>query len=205
MRTLLIVLTLLVATATPASAATPLEAGTMLTTSTGMRCTNGFNVRGHLVVSPSCGSVGTTVRGPGGVDIGPVIAVRPAYAVVRITNPYAWVQRPTVVGNTRSITGSFETPVGGQVCAVSQTTGLWCGTVVAKNVTVSYPTGAVHGLTRTNLCAEPGDREWAPVFTGTQAQGHVLGGSGNCTTGGASFFYPVNRILSAEGFTLVTG
>lgn len=204
MRTLLIVLTLLVATATPAAAATPLEAGTILTTSTGLRCPNGFNVHGHLLISPSCGSVGTTVRGPGGVEIGPVIAVRTTYAVVRITNTLAWVQRPTVLGYSRAITGSLETPVGGQVCAVGRTTGMRCGTVVAKNVTVTYPTGTVYGLTRTNLCSEPGD-QWSPVFTGTQAQGHVLGGSGNCSSGGSSFFYPINRILSAEGFRLVTG
>jgi streptogrisin C len=204
MRTLLIVLTLLVATATPASAATPLEAGTILITSTGMRCPNGFNVHGHLLVSPSCGPVGTTVRGPGGVEVGPVIAVRSTYAVVRITNPYAWIQRPTVVGYSRAITGSFETPVGGQVCTAGRTTGLRCGTVVAKNVTVSYPTGTVYGLTRTSVCIEPGD-QWSPIFTGTQAQGHVLGASGNCTTGGSSFLYPINRILSAEGFRLVTG
>lgn len=204
MRTLLIVLTLLVATATPASAATPLEAGTILTTSSGVRCPNGFNVRGYLLVSPSCGNVGTTVRGPGNVEIGPITAVRTTYAVVRITNTFAWTQRPTVVGYGRAITGSVETPVGGQVCTVGRTTGLRCGTVVAKNVTVTYPTVTVYGLTRTNLCMEPGD-QWAPVFTGTQAQGHVLGASGNCSSGGTSFFYPINRVLAAEGFTLVTG
>ncbi|MFD1150890.1 S1 family peptidase [Saccharothrix hoggarensis] len=203
MRTLLIVLTLLVATATPATAATPLEAGTILTTSTGARCVNGFNVRGHLLIATTCGPVGTTVRGPGGVDIGPVTAVRQTYAVVRITNTAAWVQRPTVAGTGVSVTGSLETPVGGQVCMAGRTTGLRCGTVLAKNVTVHYPDGIVYGLTRTNLCVEPGD-QWSAVFTGSQAQGHVLGASGNCSSGGTSFFLPVNRILAAEGFTLVT-
>jgi streptogrisin C len=204
MRTLLIVLTLLVATATPASAATPLEAGTILTTSSGIRCPNGFNVRGYLLVSPSCGYVGTTVRGPGGADIGPITAVRTTHAVVRITNPYAWIQRPTIAGYGHTITGSFETPVGGQVCTVGRTTGLRCGTVLNKNVTITYPNGTIYGVTRTNLCIEPGD-QWAPFFTGTQAQGHLLAASGNCSSGGTSYFYPINRILSAEGFTLVTG
>ncbi|WP_367136207.1 S1 family peptidase [Saccharothrix sp. HUAS TT1] len=210
MRTLLIVLTLLAAAASPAVAApaalpTPLEAGTPLYAANGARCANGFNVRGHLVVPPSCGNVGTAVRGPGMVDIGPVVAVRQTYAVVRITNTAAWVQRPTIAGFPgTTIRGSAETPVGGQVCAAGRTTGLRCGVVQAKNVTVNYPEGVVYGLTRTNLCTEPGD-QWAPVFTGAQAQGHVLGGSGNCTTGGTSFFQPINRILAAEGFTLVTG
>lgn len=210
MRTLLLVLTLLVATAAPAvattdtaAAATPLEAGTPLSTWNNPRCVNGFNVRGHLLVSPSCGPVGTIVHGPGGVDIGPIVAVRSTYAVVRITNTAAWVQRPTIAGRG-AVTGSTEMPVGGVVCTVGRTTGLRCGTVQAKNVTVNYPTGVVHGLTRTNLCTEPGEH-WSPVFAGTQAQGHLLGGTGNCTTGGTSFFTPINQILAAEGFTLVTG
>ncbi|MCE6999670.1 S1 family peptidase [Saccharothrix sp. S26] len=213
MRTLLIVLTLLVAAAAPAAATpeeigaalpTPLEAGTSLYPSSGGRCANGFNARGHLIVPTSCGALGTVVRGPGLVDVGPIVAVRQTYAIVRITNTTAWVQRPTIAGSGGTITGSTETPVGGTVCAAGRTTGLRCGTVQAKNVTVNYPTGVVYGLTRTNLCSEPGD-QWAPVFTGSQAQGHVLGGSGNCTVGGTSYFEPLNRVLTAEGLTLVTG
>ncbi|XVS63290.1 S1 family peptidase [Actinosynnema sp. CA-299493] len=209
MRTLLLVLALLAAVATPATAATaalptPLEAGTALSTGNGARCANGFNVRGHLIVSPSCGVVGAVVRGPGAVDVGPIVAVRPAYAIVRITNTAAWVQRPTIAGRSGAITGSAETPVGGQVCAAGRTTGLRCGAVQARNVTVNYPEGVVYGLTRTTVCTEPGD-QWAPVFTGSQAQGHSLGGSGNCSVGGSSFFYPLNRILAENGFTLVTG
>jgi streptogrisin C len=215
MRTLLLVLTLLLAAATPAAAtpdnsgtapvATPLEAGTPLYPTIGVRCVNGFNVRGHLLVPPGCAPLGAIVRGPNGVDIGPVVAVRQTYSVVRITNTGAWVQRPTIAGYAgTTIRGSAETPVGGSVCTAGRTTGLRCGTVLAKNVTVRYPEGVVYGLTRTNVCIEPGD-QWAPVFTGAQAQGHVLGASGNCTTGGHSYFLPINRVLSAEGFTLVTG
>ncbi|MFE9745569.1 S1 family peptidase [Saccharothrix saharensis] len=214
MRTLLIVLTLLVAAAAPAAAApegigaaalpTPLEAGTSLYPSSGGRCANGFNARGHLIVPTSCGTLGTVVRGPNLVDIGPIVAVRSTYAIVRITNTAAWVQRPTIAGRGGTITGSAETPVGGTVCAAGRTTGLRCGTVQAKNVTVNYPGGIAYGLTRTNVCTEPGD-QWAPVFTGSQAQGHSLGGSGNCSTGGASYFEPLNRVLAGEGLTLVTG
>lgn len=209
MRTLLLVLTLLVAAAAPAAATTaalptPLEAGTPLYAYNGGRCANGFNARGFLIVPPSCGIVGTVVRGPDMVDIGPVVAVRTTYAIVRITNTAAWVQRPTIAGRTGVITGSAETPVGGSVCAAGRTTGLRCGTVQAKNVTVNYPEGVVYGLTRTNVCTEPGD-QWAPIFTGSQAQGHSLGGSGNCSVGGSSYFEPLNRVLAAERLTLVTG
>ncbi len=31
------------------------------------------------------------------------------------------------------------------------------------------------------------------------------GGSGNCSSGGTTYFQPVNEILSAYGLTLVTG
>jgi hypothetical protein len=201
MRTLLLVLFALVATATPATAATPLSAGTPLTSSTGGLCSNGFNVKGHLLVSPSCGGLGATVKGPGGGVVGPVIATRPTYSVVKIGDPAQWVQLPGIVGRPGSITGSVESPVGAAVCAAGRTSGWRCGTVQAKNVTVSYPGGTVTGLTRTSLCAQPGD-EWGAVVAGTHAQGHLLGASngGACAT----YFYPLNRILAAEGFTLVT-
>ncbi|QFZ22837.1 S1 family peptidase [Saccharothrix syringae] len=206
MRTLLIALALLLGAAIPASAApVPLEAGTPLTApSSANRCANGYNVRGYLLVPPNCAPVGAVVSGPGGIDVGAVVAVRETYSVVRITNTTAWVQRPTIAGRTGVVTGSAETPVGGAVCAVGRSSGLRCGTVQARNVTVNFPTGTVSGLTRTTLCTDPGET-WKPVFTGSQAQGHVLGGSGNCSTGGTSLFYPVNRILAENGFTLVTG
>jgi streptogrisin C len=190
MRTLLIALTLSL------TAAIPLEAGTPLTSSTGARCVNGFNLDGHLVVSASCAGAGATVRGPGGGTIGPVIAARATYSIVKITDPTMWDQLPRAAGTT--ITGSTEAPVGGTVCMVSPTTGRRCGTVTAKNATVTFPGGTVTGLTRTTLCAEPGDH-WAAIISGTQAQGHVLGGSG-CST----YFQPINRILTAEGLTLLT-
>jgi streptogrisin C len=61
----------------------------------------------------------------------------------------------------------------------------------------------VTGLTRTNVCAEPGDSggSW---LSGNQAQGVTSGGSGNCSSGGTTYFQPVNEILSAYGLTLVT-
>jgi len=205
MRTLFLALVLLLGAATPAAAApVPLEAGTQLTTLPAYRCVNGYNVRGYLLVPRNCGPLGTVVRGPGGVDVGPIVAVRSTYAVVRITNTTAWVQRPTIAGRSGFITGAAESPVGAAVCTVGRTTGLRCGTVQARNVAVHFPEGSVSGLTRTTLCTEPGEL-WSPVFAGSQAQGHLLGGSGNCSTGGVSYFQPLRQVLAAEGFTLVTG
>ncbi|RKT57130.1 S1 family peptidase [Saccharothrix australiensis] len=184
--------------ATPASAATPLEAGTALTGPGGGRCVNGFNVRGHLLVSARCAGAGGVVRGPGGGVIGPVTAVRDVYGVVRVADPSAWDQLPRVAGLSTPVAGAAEAPVGATVCAAGRRTGWHCGTVQAKNQSVHYPEGTITGLTRANLCVQPGD-DWLPVVSGDQAQGHLVGGSG-CT----AYFYPVNRILAAEGFTLVT-
>ncbi|WP_433264232.1 S1 family peptidase [Actinosynnema sp. CS-041913] len=200
MRTLLIVLLALVATATPASAATPLEAGTQLTLNQNSRCVNGFNVRGYLLVSVHCANANGTLIGPGGVVIGPVERKRATYGVVRILDPSAWDQLPRLAGHPTPITGSVEAAVGATVCTSSRISGWRCGTVVAKNQSISHGTGTITGLTRTNLCVQPGD-DWLPVISGSHAQGHLMGGStGGCT----SFFYPINRILAAEGFTLVT-
>lgn len=104
---------------------------------------------------------------------------------------------------TVRVAGSSESAVGASICRSGSTTGWRCGTVQAKNQTVRYPQGAVTGMTRTNACAEPGDSggSW---LSGTQAQGVTSGGSGNCSSGGTTYFQPVNEILSAYGLRLVT-
>jgi streptogrisin C len=93
--------------------------------------------------------------------------------------------------------------VGAAICRSGSTTGTRCGVIQAKNQTVNYPEGAVTGLTRTNVCAEGGD-SGGPWLSGDQAQGVTSGGSGNCTTGGTTFFQPLNEILATNNLTLVT-
>jgi len=53
------------------------------------------------------------------------------------------------------------------------------------------------------VCAEPGDSggSW---LSANQAQGVTSGGSGNCTSGGTTFYQEINPILAAYGLTLVT-
>ena len=41
-------------------------------------------------------------------------------------------------------------------------------------------------------------------ITGDQAQGVTSGGWGNCSSGGETWFQPVNEILSPYGLTLHT-
>lgn len=84
-------------------------------------------------------------------------------------------------------------PIGSVLCHVGQTTGLRCGTLVAVNLTIVFPTGVVTGVFRYTACAEPGDHG-SPIFypgNGTQV-GTIVAGIGNCSAGGHSFGLPLN-------------
>jgi streptogrisin C len=173
----------------------------------GGRCSIGFSVSGGFVTAGHCGDPGTATQGFNRVAQGTFQGSSfPG-------NDYAWVRvnanwTPVGVVNNYSggnvaVAGSQEAAVGASICRSGSTTGWHCGTVSAKNQTVNYAEGSVSGLTRTNVCAEPGDSggSW---LSGSQAQGVTSGGSGNCTSGGTTYFQPVNEILSAYGLTLTT-
>jgi streptogrisin C len=169
----------------------------------GGRCSIGFSVSGGFVTAGHCGRVGSATTQPTGTFRGSSFP----------GNDYAWVQvasgntpLPLVEGYSNpdvTVSGSQEAATGASICRSGSTTGWHCGTIQAKNQTVNYPQGTVTGLTRTNVCAEPGDSggSW---LSGSQAQGVTSGGSGNCSSGGTTFFQPVNEILSAYGLSLLT-
>jgi streptogrisin C len=118
-----------------------------------------------------------------------------------------WTPQPWVNlynGTAAVVGGSTAAPPGSAICHSGSTTGWHCETVQATGSTVNYPQGTVYELTMTNVCAEPGDSggSW---LSGNQAQGVTSGGSGNCTSGGTTYFQPVNEILGRYGLTLVTG
>jgi hypothetical protein len=76
------------------------------------------------------------------------------------------------------------------------------GTVTALNVTVHYVGGGtVRQMIQTNVCAEPGD-SGGPLYAQTVALGLTSGGSGNCRTGGTTFFQPVTEALSKYGVSV---
>ena len=66
---------------------------------------------------------------------------------------------------------------------------------------MNYSEGSVSGLIDTNVCAEPGDSGGA-LFDGSYAIGLTSGGSGDCSSGGETFFQPVTAALGAEGATI---
>lgn len=103
------------------------------------------------------------------------------------------------------ITGATSAAVGATVCKSGSTTKVTCGKITAKNVSANYGNGVVvDGLTRTTVCANPGDSGGA-VYAGGQAQGIVSGGTSTCTNGSVMLFQPIGEVLSAFGVTLVRG
>ncbi|MFI5841742.1 S1 family peptidase [Catenuloplanes sp. NPDC051500] len=173
------------------------------------RCTIGFNVSNpatpnvyYFITSGHCvGAVGSPVRsGPGGTVIGTVVQRLDSrdFALVRYT-PSSVTRPPSAVnrynGTLQPITTFGTAFVGQQVQRAGSTTGLRGGTVTALNATVNYAEGTVYGLIRTTVCAEAGD-SGGPLFAATVGLGLTSGGSGNCTTGGISYFAPVTPLAA---------
>ncbi|MCZ9344930.1 S1 family peptidase, partial [Streptomyces sp. TRM76130] len=117
-----------------------------------------------------------------------------------------WTATPDVRaegGQRVRVAGSVQALVGAAVCRSGSTTGWHCGTIEQHDASVHYAQGTVDGLTRTTVCAEPGD-SGGPFVAGVQAQGITSGGSGDCVNGGTTFFQPVNPVLRDFGLTLKT-
>jgi streptogrisin B len=94
--------------------------------------------------------------------------------------------------------------LGESVVRNGSTTGIHTGTVTALNVSVRYSGrlhGVVSGLIQTNVCAEPGD-SGGPLYDGKNALGITSGGSGDCTSGGTTFYQPVREAANAYGVTV---
>ncbi len=108
-------------------------------------------------------------------------------------------------GSTQEITKAAEAAVGMKVQRSGSTTGLSDGTVTGLDATVNYGNGdIVNGLIQTDVCAEPGDSGGA-MFSDDSAVGLTSGGSGDCTSGGETFFQPVTDALKATGAEIGAG
>ncbi|WTO78981.1 S1 family peptidase [Streptomyces sp. NBC_00210] len=102
-------------------------------------------------------------------------------------------------GSTQAITKAGEATVGMKVTRSGSTTQVHDGEVTGLDATVNYGNGdIVNGLIQTTVCAEPGD-SGGSLFAGDTAIGLTSGGSGDCSSGGETFFQPVTEALSAFG------
>ncbi|MEV5731007.1 MULTISPECIES: S1 family peptidase [Streptomyces] len=121
------------------------------------------------------------------------------YGIVRYSGS---VSRPGTA-NGVDITRAATPAVGTTVIRDGSTTGTHSGRVTALNATVNYGGGdVVSGLIQTNVCAEPGDSGGPLYGSNGTAYGLTSGGSGNCSTGGTTFFQPVTEALSAYGVSV---
>jgi streptogrisin D len=172
----------------------------------GGRCNIGFNARAlptyYFLTSAHCvDPVGSTVYADSArtVVLGVVAAVDTGhdYALVRYTNTA--IAKPSAVnlynGTLQPITSAAAGYVGQSVRRSGVTTGVRSGTITGLNATVNYADGVVTGLIRTSVCAEAGD-SGGPLFSGSTALGMTSGGSGNCTTGGTTYFSSASRAMT---------
>ncbi|EWM10548.1 S1E (streptogrisin A) family peptidase [Kutzneria sp. 744] len=173
-----------------------------------VRCSIGFSVSGGFVSAGHCGQPGYSVVGWDGSAMGSFAgSTFPGNDFSYIRTGNGWWQAPVVLGwgtvSDALVRGDWVAPPGTSVCRSGSTSHWHCGTVEALGDTVNYAQGAVYNMTRTTVCAEPGD-SGGSFITGDQAQGVTSGGYGNCSSGGETWFQPVGPILAAYGVGLVT-
>jgi streptogrisin B len=166
------------------------------------RCSLGFNVvKGstyYFLTAGHCGKVAKTWY----TDQAHRTLIGPTASYSFPGNDYALMQYSnTALSHPGGYTAA-NAFVGEKVTRDGSTSGVHSGTVTALNVSVHYQGGgSVSGMIQTTVCAEPGD-SGGPLYDGTKGLGITSGGSGDCKTGGTTFFQPVTEALSAYGVSL---
>ncbi|GAA1375358.1 S1 family peptidase [Catellatospora chokoriensis] len=178
----------------------------------GSRCSLGFNVRSasgvyYFLTAGHCTNLATSWYANSartqliGTRVGTSFPGND-YGIVRYDSS---ISHPGDVylynGSYQDITSAGNATVNQTVYRSGSTTGLRSGRVLGTGATVNYPQGTVTGLIRTNVCAEGGD-SGGSLFAGTVALGLTSGGSGNCSSGGTTYFQPVTEPLSVYGVSV---
>ena len=175
------------------------------------RCSVGFGVtkgtQQGFATAGHCGKAGAKTTGYNQVAQGTFQAsVFPGRDMAWVGVNSDWTATPAVKGEGGQdvqTAGSVQALTGAAVCRSGSTTGWHCGTIEQHDTSVTYAEGTIDGVTRTTVCAEPGD-SGGSYISGAQAQGVTSGGSGDCTSGGTTFYQPINPLLSTYGLTLRT-
>ncbi|MEU9800094.1 S1 family peptidase [Streptomyces sp. NPDC051000] len=175
---------------------------------TSWRCSLGFNVRSgttyYILTAGHC----TDGAGTWWSNSAHTTVIGPTVGSSFPTNDYGLIKYnsstpipPGTVGS-QDITSAVNATTGMSVTRRGSTTGIHSGSVTGLNATVNYGGGdVVYGMIRTNVCAEPGD-SGGPLYSGSRAVGLTSGGSGNCSSGGTTFFQPVVEALNAYGVSV---
>lgn len=168
------------------------------------RCSLGFNVvKGstyYFLTAGHCGNVANTWY----TDSGHTTLIGPTVGSSFPGNDYALVRYDNTALSHPGGYSAANATVGESVKRTGSTSGTHSGKVTALNVSVRYSGsggGTVSGMIQTNVCAEPGD-SGGPLYDGSKALGITSGGSGDCTTGGTTFYQPVPEAASAYGVTV---
>ncbi|PWR16229.1 serine protease [Micromonospora sicca] len=197
----------------PGVLSTRLNGGQAIYAGGGGRCSLGFNVRNsagtyYFLTAGHCTNISASwyTNSSQTTYIGPRVGTSfPGndYGIVRYDN--TGLSHPGTVylynGTSQDITGAGNAYVGQSVKRSGSTTGVHSGSVTATNATVTYAEGSVYGLIKTTVCAEPGD-SGGSLFAGSTALGMTSGGSGNCSSGGTTYFQPVTEALSVYGVSV---
>jgi streptogrisin B len=168
------------------------------------RCSLGFNVKNssganYFLTAGHCTQGYPAYYNSAGTYLGPTVGTSFPGNDYGIVQYASGAPAPSGTVGSQDITSAGNAYVGEPVKRRGSTTGVHSGTVTGTNATVNYGSdGIVYGLIDTNVCAEPGD-SGGPLYNGTIAVGLTSGGSGNCTSGGETFFQPVTEALSAYG------
>ncbi|MEU3342042.1 S1 family peptidase [Streptomyces sp. NPDC002144] len=182
--------------------------------STGGRCSAGFNVTNgqtdFILTAGHCGPTGSVwfANSQGNQQLGTTVQQNfpgSDFSLVQYASGTAGQGADIVAignGNGVRITGVSDPVVGERVFRSGSTSGLHDGEVKGLDATVNYPEGTVTGLIETNVCAEPGD-SGGPLFSEGIALGITSGGSGDCTSGGTTFFQPVTKAMQALNVQLI--
>ncbi|MGW3310420.1 S1 family peptidase [Streptomyces sp. NPDC001073] len=185
----------------------PFIAGGDAISGSGGRCSLGFNVvKGgapYFITAGHCTQAISTWSDSSGDEIGTNEQSSfpdNDFGLVKYTSDVA---HPSAVdlynGSSQTITHAADATVGEKVTRSGSTTQVHTGTVTGLDATVNYGNGdIVNGLIQTDVCAEPGD-SGGSLFDGDAAIGLTSGGSGDCTSGGETFFQPVTEALSTFG------
>ncbi|WP_442819176.1 S1 family peptidase [Streptomyces sp. NBC_01236] len=185
----------------------PFVAGGDAITGSGGRCSLGFNVvkggQPYFITAGHCTEAISTWSDSSGNQIGTNEQSSfpdNDFGLVKYTGN---VDHPSEVdlynGSSQPITKAGDATVGEKVTRSGSTTQVHSGTVTGLDATVNYGNGdIVNGLIQTDVCAEPGD-SGGSLFDGDTAIGLTSGGSGDCTSGGETFFQPVTEALSTFG------
>ncbi|TQL66506.1 streptogrisin B [Nocardioides albertanoniae] len=168
----------------------------------GYRCSLGFNVRSggtyYFLTAGHCGDRAENWY----TNSGQTTRIGPTAKSSFPGNDYALVRYDNTSLTHSGGYSAGDAHVGQHVTRDGSSSGTHSGTVKALNVSVKYKgSGTVRGMIQTNICAESGD-SGGPLYDGSTALGITSGGSGDCSSGGTTFFQPVREALDAYGVNI---